>query len=147
MRNGELIGFVRAIIQTEERKIGGLLIVSLSGELCRVEPDGIIRMGRDSILVDEGKVEQAGEFAGVEITPPAGRENNETLVMTTAGESLGVIEDVVIEEKDGSVLGYEISDGYIMDMLMGRKVVPVSEVLKYGKDAVIVSDEYEGDLP
>lgn len=147
MRNGELIGLVRAIIKTEERKIGGLLIASLGGELCRIDTDGIIRMGRDSVLVDEGKVEQVGELAGVEVTPPVGKDNNETLVMTTAGESLGVIEDVVIEEKDGSVLGYEISDGYIMDMLRGRKVVPVSEVLKYGKDAVIVSDEYEGDLP
>jgi len=39
------------------------------------------------------------------------------------GQYMGVIQDLVIDEKTGEITGYEVSDGVIQDLLDGRATV------------------------
>jgi uncharacterized protein YrrD len=60
------------------------------------------------------------------------------IVMTSEGEKLGLLEDVYFMEEVGTIVGYEISDGFFSDISEGKKVVKTSESPAIGEDAIIV---------
>lgn len=60
------------------------------------------------------------------------------LVLTTEGEQLGILEDVYFMEEMGTIVGYEISDGFFSDITEGKQVVKTSESPAIGEDAIIV---------
>jgi uncharacterized protein YrrD len=59
-------------------------------------------------------------------------------VMTSEGEKLGILEDVYFMEELGTIVGYEISDGFFSDITEGKQVVKTSESPAIGEDAIIV---------
>lgn len=59
-------------------------------------------------------------------------------VMTTEGNNVGTIEDIVFADKGGELLGYEISSGLVGDLVSGRYVLTTDAVVTWGEDAVIV---------
>jgi uncharacterized protein YrrD len=65
----------------------------------------------------------------------------ERVVLTSSGEVLGQVSDLLIEEDLGNISGYEVSDGYLKDVMLGRKVIATSDILTWGIDTVIVRDE------
>ena len=38
-------------------------------------------------------------------------------------------------------MAYEVSDGHLMDILVGKRIVPVEDIISYGQDTVIVNRE------
>lgn len=60
-------------------------------------------------------------------------------LMTAEGEKLGRLEDVYFQEEVGTIVGYEVSDGFFADITEGKKVVKASSDLTIGKDAIIVN--------
>jgi len=64
----------------------------------------------------------------------------ERAVFTSSGEVLGQVSDLLIEEKEGHIWGYEVTDGYLKDVFLGRKVITTADILTWGKDTVIVKD-------
>ncbi len=61
-------------------------------------------------------------------------------VITDAGEELGVIEDIILDD-DGKLLAYELSEGLIKDILDGRKEIDLKQGITYGKDAIVIEQE------
>lgn len=45
------------------------------------------------------------------------------LVLSSRGETLGVIRDILIDTKSGAIKAYELSEGYIDDFLGGRHIM------------------------
>ncbi|MFW5787584.1 MAG: PRC-barrel domain-containing protein [Halanaerobiales bacterium] len=62
-------------------------------------------------------------------------------VINTSGKELGVISDLLIDEKLGKIVGYELSGGVIQDLWEGRNFLTVEENLYYGQDVVIVGGD------
>jgi uncharacterized protein YrrD len=60
------------------------------------------------------------------------------VVMTSEGEQLGILDDVYFMEEVGTIVGYEISDGFFSDITEGKQVVKTSESPAIGEDAIIV---------
>ena len=135
--SGKLLGYVKDIKSGQDNmRIEGIYSMSLADELLYIPFENICSLGRDAVLVEswpltgqnEGEICQGvNELTGIP-------------VITLSGQSLGTIEDVVIEEKDGSIIGYEITDGYLKDLLVGRRIVSSGYVLTSGADAVILLD-------
>ena len=45
------------------------------------------------------------------------------MVLSSRGETLGIIRDILIDEESGVIKAYELSDGYIDDFLRGRYII------------------------
>ena len=63
-------------------------------------------------------------------------------VLLTSGYELGVIENVYFMEEMGTIIGYELSDGWIDDLMEGRKVLKASEPLVWGQDVLIAKKDH-----
>jgi uncharacterized protein YrrD len=60
-------------------------------------------------------------------------------VLTVNGHQLGMVEDVYFMEEVGTIIGYELSDGFISDIREGRRKLTRPAKTTFGKDAIIVS--------
>lgn len=62
------------------------------------------------------------------------------LVLSSRGETLGVVRDLLIDTASGVIKAYELSEGYLDDFLHGRQIVGIDyENLLTGK-SIILSD-------
>lgn len=59
-------------------------------------------------------------------------------LVTTEGEKLGLVEDVYFMEELGTIIGYEVTDGFFADMTEGRKVFKSNKPLTIGENILIV---------
>lgn len=59
-------------------------------------------------------------------------------LVTTEGEKLGLVEDVYFKEELGTIVGYEVTDGFFADMAEGRKIYKTVNPLTIGENIIIV---------
>ena len=59
-------------------------------------------------------------------------------VITSNGHHLGQVEDIYFQTEFGEIVGYELSDGIISDIVDGRKAVKHVSSAKISEDAVIL---------
>ena len=107
---------------------------------------------REAKIVDISQIKCIGEGA---VTVPAGELKYEkTLekftdcqrykefitkpVFTQSGKNLGIIQDVFVNVSNGHIVGFEVSEGIINDILEGRGIIPLPKSTIYGKDTVVV---------
>ncbi|PKM88539.1 MAG: hypothetical protein CVU87_07185 [Firmicutes bacterium HGW-Firmicutes-12] len=132
--SGKLLGYVEGFKTDEDQRIAGIYLKTVHKEQAYLPFAMVSSLGRDAVLVQGPLVVSSLEKV---VEKRAG-----SLVMTVSGDSMGTIEDIILEEKDGTITGYEVSDGLLMDVVMGRKIVPTSNVLAYHEDAVIIGDTH-----
>lgn len=134
---GQLLGYVSDFKIANHELLEGFYLVTLDNQVQYLSRDSISRIGRDAVLVkaDLGEVILEGQPDWLGNAGPNG-----SAVMTSKGEVLGILSDIFLEETEGSILGYEVSDGYFKDLFWGRKVIPTANVLTWGKDTVIVDE-------
>lgn len=59
-------------------------------------------------------------------------------VITTNGKQLGILEEVYFDEKQGNIVGYELSDGFMNDVMDGRQLICQPDQFLFGQDAFVV---------
>lgn len=59
--------------------------------------------------------------------------------LTGEGNKLGLLDDVYFEEETGTIVGYEVTDGFFADIAEGKKIIHHPLDLIIGKDSVVVS--------
>ncbi|KAB2338660.1 photosystem reaction center subunit H [Cytobacillus depressus] len=94
--------------------------------------------GWDGVMVESHEVlepiKKINEYTFESQNPLTGK-----MMMTREGERLGLLEDVYFLEEVGTIIGYELSDGFFSDMLEGKRVVKTDIPPAIGKDAIIVN--------
>ena len=60
-----------------------------------------------------------------------------TQILTSEGKHLGTLADMVLDERTGRVLGYEVSGGLVADTLKGKQFLPQPPGLTIGDDVAI----------
>ena len=63
---------------------------------------------------------------------------NGKMLISKSGESLGLLQDVYFHEELGTIVGYEITDGFFSDITEGKQIVKSEKPPAIGKDAIIV---------
>lgn len=58
-------------------------------------------------------------------------------LFTSEGEKLGLVEDVYFMEELGTIVGYEVTDGFFADMTEGRKVITPKSPVKIGEKVIV----------
>ena len=60
------------------------------------------------------------------------------LVLSSRGETLGVVRDLLFDTASGVIKAYELSEGYLDDFLHGRHIVGIDyENLLTGKNIIL----------
>ena len=62
-------------------------------------------------------------------------------VVSEKGENLGVVHDMVFDMETGSLEGFELSRGFMNDMIEGRKVIFMRDGVEFGKEYIIARRE------
>jgi uncharacterized protein YrrD len=60
------------------------------------------------------------------------------MMISKSGESLGLLQDVYFHEELGTIVGYEITDGFFSDITDGKQIIHSEKPPAIGKDAIIV---------
>lgn len=142
-KTAEVLGTVSDICIDENSTVTGLLMEGKGlFERDRFVPiDCISSFGTDGVMInDTGMItpyqnnEQATYFL---------HTHHDSLfhkpMITSEGEKLGLLEDVYFLEEVGTIIGYEVTDGFFADITEGKKVVKTSNPLIVGKDAIVVN--------
>lgn len=145
LKTGTKLGEVKDILFDTQQQFCGLLLED-GGWLQRrryIPKSNIQSIGRDAVVIHDQKQilpfhESTQEWTGLY----SGRKRLKgQTVLSETGNELGVIENVYFMEEVGTLIGYELSDGWISDLTEGRKVLKTTEPLIWGKDVLIAHQE------
>ncbi|MFC7681336.1 PRC-barrel domain-containing protein [Paenibacillus sp. GCM10028914] len=143
VENGKEIGKIHDFILDENWLIIGLEIEGkalFSSHVKTVSWEDIEAYGEDAVMIRSVEAVQKTDPDNIPFTYLLGRRKlKEMQVITEDGIMLGRISDVYFEqEKGNTILGLEISDGFVSDLLEGRKWLPCTTEMAIGESAVMV---------
>lgn len=143
---GKMAGKVKDVWFDEHWLLQGLLLEPgkwLPQKMKAIYWHDVLVCGEDAIMITG--IEAIKPIAELDIQRSfhTGRVQLKDLpLITEAGLQLGRITDVYFQKIKGTpILGYELTDGFISDLLEGRKWYPAPEdisVVVLGDDAIIV---------
>lgn len=137
LENGEILGYVQELNIRENRQVTGLSIISPGREQLYLPLSAVTEIGPDAVMTKGGVVKHDEIDKNKRWSAYTG-----SLVLTAAGQTLGTVEDIVIEENNGHVIGYELSDGYVKDLVSGRKVIAAADIIQDGAEVLIVREGF-----
>lgn len=140
LKTGAKIGIVHDLCVSSNGIVKGLLVKKgfLLKKTLFLSVQNVSSFGFDGVMIEDREVLEdiraPGEFT---------IENKERLLgrmmMTAEGERLGILEDVYFLEEVGTIIGYELSDGFFSDVMEGKRVVKAEKPPAIGKDAIIIN--------
>lgn len=137
--NGSKIGDVCDICISGRGLVKGLLI---KRGLFLKQPyflaiDKVASFGWDGIMVNG--LEQLEKLKPArDYTFSHQRSLNGKMLLSKSGKSLGILNDVYFQEELGTIVGYEVTDGFFSDLTEGRQLIESDTPPAIGKDAIIV---------
>ncbi|WP_047151248.1 PRC-barrel domain-containing protein [Aneurinibacillus tyrosinisolvens] len=142
LKTGKEVGHVRDLLFNEQWYCTGVLLgeKSLLRQGSYLSVEAVHAVGTDCVTIaDAGAViffEEPPGWIGLET-------GNSHLkgkpFITECGRHLGFVEDVYFQPQLGKILGYELSDGILSDIMDGRRVIRHTKNIKMGEDVIIVS--------
>lgn len=148
VNSGQKLGVVKDLLFDGDWSLRGVVL----------EPGGFLRRG---IYIPSEKILSIGEDAITVGTIDAVTSLDPSIpfhsmlgehrlkgkpVITMNGNELGHVEDVYFEEEVGTIIGYELTDGFLSDILDGRSILPQPERITIGSHALVVPQEMEKQL-
>jgi uncharacterized protein YrrD len=139
MQKGKKIGEVCDLNISKSGLVKGLIIKKggIFKKSQTIDIEDVTSFGWDGVMIDNDQAIKALTKAP-EYTLQHHQQLQGKIVMTSEGEKLGILEDVYFMEELGTIVGYEISDGFFSDITEGKQVVKTSESPAIGEDAIIV---------
>ncbi|NMO96773.1 PRC-barrel domain-containing protein [Paenibacillus lemnae] len=143
VENGKEIGKIHDFILDEEWNIIGFELEGktlFSSHVKTVSWDNIEAYGEDAVMIRNEESIEKTDADQIPFTYLLGRRKLKDMqVLTEEGMLLGRISDVYFEQEQGNkVLGLEISDGFVTDLIEGRRWLPCTSEMSIGESAVMV---------
>lgn len=140
---GTQIGEVKEVIlDLEQAVVRGIVLVdaNLFSNNQGVMFKDVCRVGKDAIMLRT-------TYAVQELTPARMPGTVYYLcdlldkqIYTDTGLCLGILVDALFDDATGEIKAYELSDGLIIDLLYGRKFMPLPQAQVVGQERLIVPD-------
>lgn len=139
--DGQIVGEVCDLGISNSGKINCLLIKTkkLFSNIYRLPISQVASYGEHGIVLTKEVILEKFKMQDVEHTLNHAKPLSKKLTISKSGDQLGLLEDVYFLEEVGTIVGYELTDGFFTDITEGKKVVQASEPPKFGEDAIIVS--------
>lgn len=138
--SGEHIAeIVQLVVDFEVNKLKGFL-VSHHVEEDFLPIENVLSIGRDAILIKTTDKNNhiAEANAKVNLVP---QQITGISVLSKKGDSLGRLDDVLIDCQNKIIAGFEISDGLIKDVFQGRTKINLDQIVSYNNGTLIVDLE------
>lgn len=138
-RTGAQIGEVTDLCITNEGVVKGLLVKKgvFFKQTYFLGIQDIASFGGDGVMIEEDvyleKLKTVPEY-----TLNHQHSLNGKMLLSKSGESLGLLRDVYFHEEMGTIVGYEITDGFFSDITEGKQIIQSEKPPAIGKDAIIV---------
>ncbi|WP_062049922.1 PRC-barrel domain-containing protein [Bacillus sp. JCM 19034] len=138
---GQECGHITDLVYKNGKIIG--LLIDPKGLLARqrfLAVSDVDSFGPDAIMIESA--EQLKPFEKTDsLLLKHGKERLQGIaLLTNEGEKLGLMEDVYFHEEVGTIVGYEVTDGLIADLMEGRKVVKSDKQLTITKGRAIMTE-------
>jgi|GEM_PF-418853 len=140
IENGNTLGQVNDILYHRDGSVTGFLISDGQGREGVISLSAAVGVGSGAVTA-KTPIILAGPAPGTEIgaSSIAG-----TKVITAGGDELGSVRDVTVDWETGRVVGLELSDGLIRDVIDGRAILPLNGVVTWGEGVLIVENRFTG---
>lgn len=140
------LGFVSTPLYNEQNSIKGFLIESENGFTGKFRKkyilfDDVLKLN-DSVCVVYSKdsVKKYSKSKNLktecDLEEFMGRD-----VLSANGENIGVVHDIVFDVETGAAEGFELSKGFMNDMLEGRKVIFMRDGVEFAEEYIIARSE------
>lgn len=143
MEDGKQIGKVHDFILTADWTIKGIELEGkslFSSHVRTVDWEDIAAYGEDAIMIRNQQAVRKTVADDIHYTYLFGDSKlKDVSVLTEAGLLLGQVTDVYFDQQVGNkVKGIEISEGFVSDLIEGRKWLPCVEGMSIGEHAIVV---------
>ncbi|RAP77959.1 PRC-barrel domain-containing protein [Paenibacillus montanisoli] len=154
MSGGKHVGHVKDAWFDEHWQLGGIILDAGRRFLTAIKAvlwNDVMVCGEDAVIImNEASVRKTKQAEIMRSFHTGSIRLKDLPVITVDGEQLGRVSDVYFDEIQGTqIVGYELTDGFIADILEGRKWLPapqpVEEVM-LGEDVIIVPAGSEARL-
>jgi uncharacterized protein YrrD len=138
-KTGKTIGNVSDIKLSNDGTIEAIVIdvKGFFGRDQHIPLQDVLSFGHDGVMVHPQQEVKAGyEKSGHYLFHHHGLIGQ--LLYTTEGEKLGIVVDVYFDEKMGTIVGYEVSEGFFADLTEGKRVIKTSTPLQFGEDIILI---------
>lgn len=151
VEDGKEIGKVVDFILSEDWKILGIVLESkglFTSYVKAVLWEEIIAYGEDAVMIRNQQAVCKLEAENIQTTFSLGDGKVKDMsVLTRDGNMIGHVSDVYFDQNMGNTItGLEISDGFISDLVEGRKMLPYTEEMLKGENSIIVPSLCEQQL-
>lgn len=138
-KTGARIGEVTDLCITNEGVVTGLMVKKgvFFKQTYFLDIKDVASFGGDGVMIeDDDNLERLKTVP--EYTLHHQHSLNGKMLISESGESLGLLEDVYFHEELGTIVGYEITDGFFSDITEGKQIIQSEKPPAIGKDAIIV---------
>lgn len=139
VRSGKKIGDVCDLSISDNGKVTGLLVKKgvFFKQTYFLAIDKVSSFGWDGVMIESSeqleKLKSTPEYTISHQSPLYGK-----MMLSKSGDSLGLLKDVYFQEEVGTIVGYEVTDGFFTDITEGKQVIETYLPPAIGKDAIIV---------
>ncbi len=142
VEDGKQLGKIHDFIVHEDWSVYGLELEGkglFSLQVRTVKWEDVVSFGNDAIMIRNQQAVRQTAADDIKHTFLIGnRKLKELPVLTSDGAMLGYVTDVYFNPELGkSITGIEISDGFISDLIGGRKWLPISDQIAFGESAIM----------
>jgi uncharacterized protein YrrD len=138
-KSGTKIGEITDLCISSTGKVNGLLVKKgiFFKQLYLLEIEKVASFGWDGVMVQDSSC-----LEKLKVSPEYTLNHQHSLdgmmMLSKSGESLGLLTDVYFQEELGTIVGYEITDGFFSEITEGKQVIQSGKPVAIGKDAIIV---------
>ncbi len=142
VEDGKQLGKIHDFIVQEDWSVYGFELEGkglFSLQVRTVKWEDVVSFGSDAIMIRNQQAVRQTAADDIQHTFLIGnRKLKELPVLTSDGAMLGYVSDVYFNPELGkSITGIEISDGFISDLIGGRKWLPISDQIAFGESAIM----------
>lgn len=100
--------------------------------------DEILFIGNDSIVINNKEDVKTTNNTMTSLSHYESQNILDYEVKYEDGETIGYIKDIIVDENNGKILGYILTDGIFEDLINGRNILPNLKDINYLDDSIIV---------
>ncbi|WP_055105161.1 PRC-barrel domain-containing protein [Paenibacillus ihumii] len=148
VEGGKQVGKVLDVVLNEDWTISGIVLEgkAMFSSNCKVVPwEDIVAYGEDAVMIRNQQAVHRWGAENIQLTFVSGNGKLKELpVLTEDGTMIGYVADVYFDQDLGNTItGIEISDGFISDLMEGRKILPLIPGMTKGENAIMVPPNSE----
>ncbi|WP_042354961.1 PRC-barrel domain-containing protein [Bacillus rubiinfantis] len=135
-KTGRKIGFVTDLCLSPTGSVEGLMVKKgvFFKQSYFLDFQNVASFGWDGVMIEDEDGLEKKDSSNYTLA----QSLDGKMMLSKSGHTLGLVKDVYFQEELGTIVGYEITDGFFSDITEGKQVIQTEEPLTIGKDAIIV---------